>query len=1204
MNTKKLKLISLLEETNKSVKDNGSSILVEGLTPSEAEKIRQSFYKDGLDITPQEDGSFEFSFNTTESGSDDDIYNMFRDNDYDLEADYDEEDAILNANDECNGEICSSEDSDDISGILSVCTDYQVEPEYIDLYSDDADKLVDYSINYDVCPEEICGAENSVENTEELEQPVAVEQDYYFDNDFSGVDAGVIGFEEKPEADMGIINLADDHSAEDYDEEAIDPALIDNIEKENNRDIKDYLTVESVEEDEKLSDENIEPALKKLLIHNKEVLFGADSKKLSDYKAKIEKLDIEKLKDFADEDMPTWRKHIEKYIGSEELNESDDSYNGLEVGEDYVAEDGTKIHIGDSFHNGNKFIYVGYYKDGDSTKVVKYNQDGSIRLGADNKKTIKINESFAHAIMDTPAWRRRKVYPNDIYVISRDIWHIVAHRTPHIDFASDDEPKLSEIDGGYKIQYKFAEPNQEMIEQLSMDIKHFLDGDKSQSENSTCYLGKSFNVLTRANKILTIMITLDDKKPLDESSDKIIYKIETDGKYLKKTFTDHDKAYDYACEYLSKHEKDNIDHVAVEEFVNGEYNDDIVVMFKEPELNENKKISEATKPSNNEAWGYHGVLLNMAENGEIEGIDRIWDETFSALEKEGYDEDFVQKFLDSRMGRHFGDTFYNEIKEGKIAETIHQKIKEIKEKFISWFLRTEVNTINESVTLNESWGDFDIFSDRLEKYLPPTGEGETKASQYATALSKLVYRWFNDGDVYDNNYGMEGFGNDLSPYANWLYEHIDGAEVLKRIEKIGNDESRYENILLDLCSLTCTEDRLEKLAQEPKEGSIYKCDGPFSLGEHYHCPQCGAEVDSWNTLCDDCWEEQNEEDEDLDESVESSPKGLKAIKDYIIDHFGDNMEFDTIETNKIYFNHVSYNTNQFSIEKMEEMLMDNFKGYGFEIEKDGEIGDQGEVLHVIVTDYHKNPSDESSKNDSVKEWYIKEYPEEEDFVENTDPSITFADIYNDPASVYDLLNDIDSMVRENVFRETAKRFGVNYDNLYYRWVDQKPALNLNEAYNGDINSIRAEYYETENRDAAISNLLDIGEAENEEEAGDIIDDWDEDEDGWKEANGYDEDLDEARDETDDLLRYLKNEEDYEEKIDDDKELLTEFEEEKEVSLERGPNGKWFVYYNKKTSPSSAGPFDSEEEAREMIKKHRPNVKEEDIYRFIYPTDQE
>ncbi len=334
MNTKKLKLISLLEETNKSVKDNGSSILVEGLTPSEAEKIRQSFYKDGLDITPQEDGSFEFSFNTTESGSDDDIYNMFRDNDYDLEADYDEENAILNANDECNGEICSSEDSDDISGILSVCTDYQVEPECIDLYSDDADKLVGYSINYDICPEETCGAENSVENTEELEQPVAVEQDYYFDNDFSGVDAGVIGFEENPEADMGIINLADDHSAEDYDEEAIDPSLIDNIEKENNRDIKDYLTVESVEEDEKLSDENIEPALKKLLIHNKEVLFGADSKKLSDYKAKIEKLDIEKLKDFADEDMPTWRKHIEKYIGSEELNESvetvnlDESYNG------------------------------------------------------------------------------------------------------------------------------------------------------------------------------------------------------------------------------------------------------------------------------------------------------------------------------------------------------------------------------------------------------------------------------------------------------------------------------------------------------------------------------------------------------------------------------------------------------------------------------------------------------------------------------------------------------------------------------------------------------------------------------------------------------------------------------------------------------------------------------------------------------------
>ena len=501
MNTKKLKLISLLEETNKSVKDNGSSILVEGLTPSEAEKIRQSFYKDGLDITPQEDGSFEFSFNTTESGSDDDIYNMFRDNDYDLEADYDEENAILNANDECNGEICSSEDSDDISGILSVCTDYQVKPECIDLYSDDTDKLVDYSINYDVCPEEVCGAENSVENTEELEQPVAVqkyEQDYYFDNDFSGVDAGVIGFEENPEADMGIISLADDHSAEDYDEEAIDPALIDNIEKENNRDIKDYLTVESVEEDEKLSDENIEPALKKLLVHNKEVLFGTDSKKLSDYKAKIEKLDVEKLKDFADEDMPTWRKHIEKYIDSEELNES--TYN-----------------ISKSDNHRKEYYYI------DNGEEVLTDEDGntlkfpSYEEAQEYIDSEELNESFAHAVMDTPAWRRRKVYPNDIYVISRDIWSIVVHRTPNIDFASDDGPKLSEIDGGYKIQYRFAEPNQEVIEQLSMDIKHFLDGDKAQSEDSTCYLGKSFKVLTRANRILTIIITLDDKKPLDES---------------------------------------------------------------------------------------------------------------------------------------------------------------------------------------------------------------------------------------------------------------------------------------------------------------------------------------------------------------------------------------------------------------------------------------------------------------------------------------------------------------------------------------------------------------------------------------------------------------------------------------------------------------------------------------------------------------
>ena len=54
------------------------------------------------------------------------------------------------------------------------------------------------------------------------------------------------------------------------------------------------------------------------------------------------------------------------------------------------------------------------------------------------------------------------------------------------------------------------------------------------------------------------------------------------------------------------------------------------------------------------------------------------------------------------------------------------------------------------------------------EYLPARGEGETKATQIVTAVNKLVYKWYNDGDVFDNTGALSGWANDLSSYANWL----------------------------------------------------------------------------------------------------------------------------------------------------------------------------------------------------------------------------------------------------------------------------------------------------------------------------------------------------------------------------------------------------------------------------------------------------
>lgn len=123
------------------------------------------------------------------------------------------------------------------------------------------------------------------------------------------------------------------------------------------------------------------------------------------------------------------------------------------------------------------------------------------------------------------------------------------------------------------------------------------------------------------------------------------------------------------------------------------------------------------------------------------------------------------------------------------------------------------------------WSDFDKFK-KDEEYLPRQGEGQTKATQAATALNKIVYKWFNDGDVYDNTYCLNGWCNDISSEANWLYLNIEGcSDILNGISKCYT-ESDYTELLYKLCEHMDTLDWNELNKQE-KVGSVYETEGPF-----------------------------------------------------------------------------------------------------------------------------------------------------------------------------------------------------------------------------------------------------------------------------------------------------------------------------------------------------------------------------------------
>lgn len=154
--------------------------------------------------------------------------------------------------------------------------------------------------------------------------------------------------------------------------------------------------------------------------------------------------------------------------------------------------------------------------------------------------------------------------------------------------------------------------------------------------------------------------------------------------------------------------------------------------------------------------------------------------------------------------------------------------------------------------MSVEWAYFDKFEEITDKYLPLNGEGETKATQIVTAICKLVYKYYNDGDIFDNTYELANYGNDLSSYANWLDTYTDEAgAILDQIKTFELDcESCYEDLLQELADTMLNETYLTELNKIPKIGSIYNCEGRF----HYD--------DGLDDEDEDYWEDDEGDEED------------------------------------------------------------------------------------------------------------------------------------------------------------------------------------------------------------------------------------------------------------------------------------------------------------------------------------------------------
>lgn len=75
-----------------------------------------------------------------------------------------------------------------------------------------------------------------------------------------------------------------------------------------------------------------------------------------------------------------------------------------------------------------------------------------------------------------------------------------------------------------------------------------------------------------------------------------------------------------------------------------------------------------------------------------------------------------------------------------------------------------------------------------------------------------------------------------------------------------------------------------------------------------------------------------------------------------------------------------------------------------------------------------------TSNINIQSWYLREFSTD-DLGQEINPKATFKDLFINVQQVYDYLNVYDSLVRERVFSELAKRMNVDYSVVYNKWLN-------------------------------------------------------------------------------------------------------------------------------------------------------------------------
>lgn len=141
----------------------------------------------------------------------------------------------------------------------------------------------------------------------------------------------------------------------------------------------------------------------------------------------------------------------------------------------------------------------------------------------------------------------------------------------------------------------------------------------------------------------------------------------------------------------------------------------------------------------------------------------------------------------------------------KIEENVNlnEGVMDIVSKIKNWFEQNKNNKLTKELQnkIEADGGDIEAFFKNL---VPSSGKADTEAGELIRAMMRLLYRDYNDGDVYFSGYGIESCGDAASYLVDKhdLKQLIDFAENHKDVEIHDNPsfDKKYTNFLNELAN--------------------------------------------------------------------------------------------------------------------------------------------------------------------------------------------------------------------------------------------------------------------------------------------------------------------------------------------------------------------------------------------------------------------